>query len=73
MAANGTDVSLLYSAGDIGVPNLEARFGKDGYLLGRYANASLTFIADADHNLTTAPARRQWLTELQKTALRFKP
>lgn len=73
VAANGTDVSLLYSAGDIGVPNLEARFGKDGYLLGRYANASLTFLADADHNLTTAPARLQWLTELQKTALRFKP
>lgn len=73
VAANGTDVVLLYSAGDIGVPNLEARFGKDGYLLKRYANTRLSFMADADHNLTTPPAREYWLDELRKTAQRFKP
>lgn len=73
MAANGTQVSLIYSDGDIGVPNLEARFGREGYLMARYDNTNIAFLADADHNLTTAPARDYWRTELQKTALRFTP
>lgn len=73
MAANGTRVSLIYSEGDIGVPNLETRFGKGGYLMRRYANANLVFLAEADHNLTTAPAREYWQAELQKTASHFTP
>lgn len=73
VAANGTRVSLIYSEGDIGVPNLEARFGKRGYLLARYDNTSLAFLADADHNLTTAPARQYWQAELEKTARQFHP
>ncbi|WP_411035885.1 alpha/beta fold hydrolase [Shinella sp. BYT-45] len=73
MAANGTRVSLIYSEGDIGVPNLEAHFGKRGYLMRRYDNTNLVFIAEADHNLTTAPAREYWQAELQETALRLAP
>lgn len=73
LTAKGTQVSLIYSEGDIGIPNLETRFGKEGYLLRRYGNTALAFIADADHNLTTAPARAYWQAELEKTALRFKP
>lgn len=71
--ARGTQLSVLYTEGDVGVPYLETTFGPRGYLLSRYANTSLRFIADADHNLTTAPAREVWEEELRKVALKLPP
>lgn len=73
LVANGTQVSLIYSKDDFGIPNLETRFGKQGYLLNRYSNTRIVFLSDTDHNLTTAPAREYWQGELQKMAFRFKP
>lgn len=56
-----TAVALVYSADDGGLDELATYFGRNGQMLGAYANTSITVIADADHNMTPRAARAQLL------------
>ncbi|WP_288430000.1 alpha/beta fold hydrolase [uncultured Agrobacterium sp.] len=74
IVANDTQMTVVYTEGDIGAAMLETNFGPRGRLLtGQYGNPSLVFIEGADHNLTTAEARHAWSDEVKKIALQFKP
>ncbi len=61
LAARGTRVSLVYSAGDPGLVELRNYFGPGGRAL-RVPNVTVSVLEDADHNLTTTRASN-WLTE----------
>lgn len=66
-------VSLVYSENDVGLRSFSHYFGADGHGLARHANARLTMIPDADHNLTPAHARTVYIDEVRKMALQFPP
>ncbi len=65
------DLSLIYSAHDIGLEHFHLHLGHDGSGLRNFPNAKLTVIPDADHNLTPAHARAIYLAEIQEMALRL--
>jgi hypothetical protein len=65
------ELSLIYSAHDIGLEYFHLHFGRDGAGLKTFPNARLTLIPDADHNLTPAHARAIYLKEIQEMALRL--
>jgi pimeloyl-ACP methyl ester carboxylesterase len=67
----GVEVSLIYSAQDIGLEHFSLHFGRSGQGLQKFGNARLTVIPDADHNLTPAPARAIYVREIQTMALRL--
>lgn len=74
LRANQTKVTLVYTQGDVGMSMLESNFGAGARLLsGRYGDPKIVLISDADHNLTTAEARREWTRELMTLALQFQP
>lgn len=74
LRANQTKVTLIYTQGDVGMHMLESNFGADARLLtGKYGDPKIVVIPDADHNLTTAEARRAWTLELKTLALQFQP
>jgi pimeloyl-ACP methyl ester carboxylesterase len=54
-----TGVELVYSADDGGLDELATYFGADGRALSNYPNASISMIANADHNITPKPARER--------------
>ncbi len=74
IAANDTRMSIVYTDGDIGAAMLETNFGPRGRLLtSRYGNPRIVYIANADHNLTTAEARHAWADEVRAIAMQFPP
>ncbi|NWJ23386.1 alpha/beta hydrolase family protein [Rhizobium sp. RM] len=68
LRAKGTIVTLLYSDNDDGLEHFRYYFDSDGRGLGAYANASVTIIPDADHNLSTPQARAVYLETVTRLA-----
>lgn len=66
LAARNVELSLLYADGDVGLAELETYFGEAGKGLATYPNASLTMLADADHNFTHLAAGRRLLDALMR-------
>lgn len=74
IVANDTRMSIVFTDGDVGAAMLETNFGPRGRLLtNRYGNPRIVYIANADHNLTTAEARHAWADEVRAIALQFPP
>lgn len=65
------DISLLYSAHDIGLDHLHEQFGQDGDGLKHFPGIRLTIIPEADHNLTPPYARKVYLHEVREMGLRL--
>ncbi len=65
------DISLIYSAHDIGLDHLHEQFGQDVSGLKHFPEIRLTLIAEADHNLTPPDARRIYLQEVKEMGLRL--
>ncbi len=63
LAASGTRVALVFSAGDPGLDELRQFFGPAGRDL-RHPGASVVVIPGADHNLTTTTASDLMLAQL---------
>ncbi|MGK9051403.1 alpha/beta fold hydrolase [Neorhizobium petrolearium] len=57
----GVRVSLLYSAGDIGLEELSHFFGRDAKGMRRFPNVTFSVVQDADHNFTPRHARMAYL------------
>jgi pimeloyl-ACP methyl ester carboxylesterase len=53
----GVPVDLVFSEADPGIAHMEHILGTDGQRAGAYPGLNLTFMADADHNLTPVAAR----------------
>lgn len=53
----GVRVSLVFSAGDLGLNEFRTYMGDDGERLSRYTGAAVSMIPDADHNFTHSAAR----------------
>lgn len=66
LAARNVELSLLYADGDVGLAELQTYFGEAGKGLAAYPNASLTMLADADHNFTHLAAGRRLLDALMR-------
>jgi pimeloyl-ACP methyl ester carboxylesterase len=64
LTARNVELSLLYADGDVGLAELQTYFGEAGKGLAAYPNASLTMLADADHNFTHLAAGRRLLDAL---------
>ncbi|MDE1993932.1 MAG: alpha/beta fold hydrolase [Rhizobiaceae bacterium] len=71
LAKRQVDISLIYSAQDIGMEHFREHFGERGEGLKAFPNAHLTVIPDADHNLTPPHARQIYLHEIKVMALRL--
>jgi alpha-beta hydrolase superfamily lysophospholipase len=71
MQERNVEVSLVYSAHDIGLEQFYQHFGPGGAGLALYPNARLTIIPDADHNLTPPHARDIYVKEIQAMSLRL--
>ncbi|WP_454852623.1 alpha/beta hydrolase [Rhizobium binxianense] len=71
LKARKVDISLIYSAHDSGLEQLNHYFGQDGILLKKVADAGLTIIPDADHNLTQPHAQSIYIKEIRDMALRI--
>ncbi|MGG6895644.1 MULTISPECIES: alpha/beta fold hydrolase [Rhizobium] len=65
------DMSLIYSAHDIGLDHLREQFGQDACGLKQFPDIRLTIIPEADHNLTPPSARSIYLSEVKKMGLRL--
>ncbi|MEF0940289.1 alpha/beta hydrolase [Rhizobium sp. BR 362] len=65
------DISLIYSAHDIGLDHFREHFGEDAAGLKNFPDIRLTIIPDADHNLTPPYARKVYLHEVREMALRL--
>jgi alpha-beta hydrolase superfamily lysophospholipase len=66
-----TDLSLIYSAHDIGLEHFRQHFGQHGGGLAKFSDARLMIIPDANHNLTPPHAREIYLGEIRDMALRI--
>ncbi|MEZ2129964.1 MULTISPECIES: alpha/beta hydrolase [unclassified Sinorhizobium] len=73
LKARKVPLSLIYSESDVGLQHFSHHFGADGAGLKHYPNATLTMIADADHNLTPPEARQVFHEAVRTMALRFPP
>ncbi len=69
---SNVSLQLVYSEGDRGLLELANWFGTDYGGLAKYRNVELSFLPDADHNLTPLPARRELLNRLRKFATGFE-
>lgn len=65
------DMSLIYSAHDIGLDHLHEQFGEDGDGLRHFPDIRLTIIPEADHNLTPPYARKVYLREVREMGMRL--
>ncbi|WP_037154989.1 alpha/beta fold hydrolase [Rhizobium freirei] len=65
------DMSLIYSADDIGLDHFREQFGQDACGLKQFPDIRLTIIPKADHNLTPPSARSIYLSEVKKMGLRL--
>ncbi|NRG16350.1 alpha/beta fold hydrolase [Rhizobiales bacterium] len=64
----GVAALIIYSEKDPGLEELQSYFGPDQKRIKAYGNVQLTFLPDADHNLTPAPARAAVLGRLTALA-----
>lgn len=71
LARRGTKLTLVYSENDVGWEHFASYFGQRGERLREYANAQLSVIPNADHNLTPPHARAVYLDEVTSLALQF--
>ena len=71
LAKRGVDMSLIYSAHDIGLDHLHDEFGENGVGLKHFPDIRLTIIPEADHNLTPPYARKVYLREVREMGLRL--
>ncbi|SCB22635.1 alpha/beta fold hydrolase [Rhizobium hainanense] len=71
LARRGVDMSLIYSAHDIGLDHLHDQFGENGAGLKHFPDIRLTIIPEADHNLTPPYARKVYLREVREMGLRL--
>ncbi|MFK0164711.1 alpha/beta fold hydrolase [Rhizobium sp. NPDC090279] len=71
LARRGVDMSLIYSAHDIGLDHLHDQFGENGVGLKHFPDIRLTIIPEADHNLTPPYARKVYLKEVREMGLRL--
>lgn len=72
LRAKGVHLGLIYSKTDVGLPNLESHFGKNGYLLHKFIDLDFDILEEADHNLTTQEARHFWTTKIESAAKNIK-
>ncbi len=68
LSDNGVEVSLIYSASDVGLEHLKLHFGAEGAKLERFHNLKLQIIENADHNLTPEFARLLFQEQIMKIA-----
>lgn len=68
VSGRGQTVDLIYSPGDPGLPYLEQALGPNGAKAASLPCVSVTFLVQADHNLTPQEARAVWLDHLLKAA-----
>ncbi len=71
LVRRGVDMSLIYSAHDIGLDHLHDQFGENGAGLKHFPDIRLTIIPEADHNLTPPYARKVYLREVREMGLRL--
>ena len=71
LSDNGTELSLIYSANDVGLDNFKLYFGPGGDRLKRFANVHVTMLDNADHNLTPDFARALFQEHIAAMALKF--
>ena len=71
LAKRGVDMSLIYSAHDIGLDHLHDQFGENGAGLKHFPDIRLTIIPEADHNLSPPYARKVYLREVREMGLRL--
>ncbi|GES43374.1 hypothetical protein RsS62_26260 [Rhizobium dioscoreae] len=71
LTKRGVDMSLIYSAHDIGLDHLHDEFGENGAGLKHFPDIRLTIIPEADHNLTPPYARKVYLREVREMGLRL--
>ncbi|RAX41811.1 alpha/beta fold hydrolase [Rhizobium tropici] len=71
LAKRGVDMSLIYSAHDIGLDHLHDQFGENGAGLKHFPDIRLTIIPEADHNLTPPYARKVYLREVREMGMRL--
>ena len=71
LAKRRVDISLIYSAHDIGLDHLHEQFGENAAGLKHFPDIRLTIIPDADHNLTPPYARKVYLREVREMGLRL--
>lgn len=71
LAKRRVDMSLIYSAHDIGLDHLHEQFGENGSGLKHFPDIRLTIIPEADHNLTPPYARKVYLREVREMGLRL--
>ncbi|MXN66617.1 alpha/beta fold hydrolase [Stappia sp. GBMRC 2046] len=64
----GVPALVIYSEKDPGLEELRSYFGPEYARIEAYENVQLTFVANADHNLTPAPARAAVLARLTALA-----
>ena len=67
-AERGIPISLIYSERDVGLDDLQLRFGEAGKGLRRYPNVTLTMLPDTDHNITPPRSRAFVLDEIARVA-----
>jgi pimeloyl-ACP methyl ester carboxylesterase len=71
LKARKVDISLIYSAHDAGLEQLNRYFGRDGVSLKKVVDATVKIIPDADHNLTQPHAQSVYIKEIRDMALRI--
>ncbi|NKJ06085.1 alpha/beta fold hydrolase [Rhizobium sp. SG741] len=71
LAKRRVDISLIYSAHDIGLDHLHEQFGENAAGLKHFPDIRLTIIPEADHNLTPPYARKVYLREVREMGLRL--
>ncbi|NTG42699.1 alpha/beta hydrolase [Rhizobium rhizogenes] len=71
LARRRVDISLIYSAHDIGLDHFHEHFGEDAAALRNFPDIRLTIIPGADHNLTPPYARKVYLREVREMGLRL--
>ncbi|MQB45665.1 alpha/beta hydrolase [Rhizobium sp. ICMP 5592] len=71
LARRRVDISLIYSAHDIGLDHFHEHFGEDASALRNFPDIRLTIIPGADHNLTPPYARKVYLREVREMGLRL--
>ncbi|KZM50144.1 alpha/beta fold hydrolase [Labrenzia sp. OB1] len=69
LAGRGTRLTIVYSEGDEAMETFLINFGRNADGLAAFPNTSLHFIANADHNLTPLPARKQLFRVVEEEAL----
>lgn len=70
---HNAELVLMYRDNDVGLHHLTYHFGPEGRKLGRYPNARLVLVPDADRNMTKPHARAVSLKTIADMAQKFPP